>query len=57
MATRNKLNYRWVPNGRGSQGTPYLGRPFTVVKDPKSELRSGLLADMWKQLGILKKDL
>ena len=58
IAMRNKLVYRWSPErGAGSHGTLYLGERFTVVKDLKKELGSGLLADMCKQLGIRKEDL
>ena len=57
-AKRNKLTYRWVPErGSGSHGTLYLGARFTVVKDLKKELGTGLLSDMCKQLGIRKEDL
>ncbi len=58
IARRNKLSYRWSPErGVGSHGTLYLGERFTIVKDLKKEIGSGLLADMCKQLGIPKEDL
>lgn len=58
IARRNGLAYRWSPErGAGSHGTLYLGRRFTIVKDLNKELGPGLLADMCKQLGILKEDL
>ncbi|MFB3825747.1 MAG: type II toxin-antitoxin system HicA family toxin [Bryobacteraceae bacterium] len=58
FARRNDLTVHWVPErGSGSHGTLYLGRRFTVVKDPKKELGPGLLSDMLKQLGIRKEDL
>jgi len=58
VARRNKLSVRWVPErGSGSHGTLYVGDRFTVVKDLKKEIGSGLLADMLKQLGIRKEDL
>ncbi len=57
-ASRRDLAYRWDPQrGVGSHGTVYLGERFTVVKDLKKELGPGLLADLWKQLGIRKEDL
>jgi hypothetical protein len=47
FARRNKLACRWVPErGSGSHGTLYVGARFT-----------GLLSDMYKQLGIRKEDL
>jgi mRNA interferase HicA len=58
FAKRKKLTFRWVPErGSGSHGTLYVGDRFTIVKDLKKELGSGLLLDMVKQLGIRKEDL
>jgi mRNA interferase HicA len=58
VARRNKRTYRWVAErGSGSHGTLYVGTRFTVVKDLKKELGTGLLSDMLKQLGIRKEDL
>ena len=58
IARRKKLTFRWVPErGSGSHGTLYVGGRFTIVKDLKKELGSGLLLDMVKQLGIRKEDL
>ena len=58
IAKRNKLTYRWSPEGgAGSHGTVCLGERFAVVKDLKKELGPGLLADMCRQLGIRKEDL
>src|SRR6266567_3127709 len=57
IATRMKLTFRWVPErGSGSHGTLYVGNRFTVVKDLKKEIGPGLLAAMYKQLGIRKED-
>jgi mRNA interferase HicA len=58
FAKKSGLTYRWrAERGVGSHGTLYLGEKYTVVKDLKKELGSGLLADMCKQLGISKEDL
>ena len=58
LAKRHRVACRWNPErGAASHGTLYLGERFTVVKDLKKELGSGLLADMCKQLGIRKEDL
>jgi mRNA interferase HicA len=58
LARREGMQYRWRPErGVGSHGTVYLGDRFTVVKNPKKELGSGLLSDMCKQLGIRKENL
>lgn len=42
--------------GKGSHGTIYLGRRFTIVKDRKKEIGSGLLSGMLGDLGINPKD-
>jgi mRNA interferase HicA len=58
VAKRRKLTFRWVPErGVGSHGTLYVGDRFTVVKDLKKELGTGLLSDMCRQLDIRKEDL
>ena len=58
VARQNRLSFRWVPErGSGSHGTPYRGDRFTIVKDLKKELGTGLLSDMLKQLRIRKEDL
>ncbi len=43
--------------GKGSHVTLYLGDRFTVVRNPKDELKTGTLHAMCKQLGIGKEDL
>jgi len=43
--------------GKGSHGTLYYGKRFTVVKDRKKELGPGLVSAMLRQLGLSKSDL
>jgi len=43
--------------GKGSHGTLYYGKRFTVVKDRRKELSPGLLTAMLKQLGLAREDL
>lgn len=43
--------------GKGSHQTVYLGTAFTVIRNPKDELKSGTLHAMCKQLGIKASDL
>jgi mRNA interferase HicA len=43
--------------GKGSHATLYLGRRMTIVCNQKSELKSGTLHAMCKQLGIRKEEL
>ena len=43
--------------GKGSHQTLYYGRTFTVVRNPKDELKTGTLHAMCIQLGVKAKDL
>lgn len=43
--------------GKGSHQTVYLGNAFTVLRNPKDELKTGTLHAMCKQLGIKAADL
>lgn len=43
--------------GKGSHQTLYYGRAFTVVRNPKDELKTGTFHAMCKQLGIEPGDL
>lgn len=43
--------------GKGSHQTVYLGTAFTVLRNPKDELKTGTLHAMCKQLGIKAADL
>lgn len=43
--------------GKGSHHTLYYGTAFTVVRNPKDELKTGALHGMCKQLGIEMADL
>ena len=38
--------------GKGSHQTLYYGRSFTVVRNPRDELKTGTFHAMCKQLGI-----
>ena len=38
--------------GKGSHVTLYYGDRFTIVRNPKDELKTGTLKAMLKQLGI-----
>jgi mRNA interferase HicA len=51
------LNVTFVPHrGKGSHGTFHYGDRFTVVRNPKDELKKGTLHAMLKQLGIDPKE-
>lgn len=43
--------------GKGSHQTLYFGSRFTVVRNPKDELKTGTLHGMCAQLGIKPTDL
>lgn len=43
--------------GKGSHQTLYYGTAFTVVRNPKDELKTGTLHAMCAQLGIKASDL
>lgn len=43
--------------GKGSHITLYFGANFTVVRNPKDELKPGTFHAMLKQLGIDQRDL
>jgi mRNA interferase HicA len=43
--------------GKGSHGTLYYGSHFTVLRNPKDELKTGTLHAMLKQLGLTLEDL
>jgi len=43
--------------GKGSHQTLYFGGAFTIVRNPKDELKTGTFHAMCKQLGIKPSDL
>ena len=43
--------------GKGSHQTLYFGSAFTVVRNPKDELKTGTLHGMCTQIGIKASDL
>jgi mRNA interferase HicA len=43
--------------GKGSHQTLYFGTAFTVMRNPKDELKTGTLHAMCTQLGIKVRDL
>jgi mRNA interferase HicA len=43
--------------GKGSHVTLYIGTKFTVMKDRKKEIGTGLRDAMIKQLGFTKEDI
>jgi mRNA interferase HicA len=43
--------------GKGSHGTLFYGDRFTIVRNPKDELKTGTLHAMLDQLGLTCEDL
>lgn len=43
--------------GKGSHGTLSYGVRYTIVRNPKDELKTGTLHAMLTQLGLSNKDL
>lgn len=43
--------------GKGSHVTLYYGERFTIVRNPKDELKTGTYRAMLTQLGISEDDL
>ena len=43
--------------GKGSHQTLYFGKAFTILRNPKDELKTGTLHGMCTQLGIKTSDL
>ncbi len=43
--------------GKGSHVTLYFGSKFTILRNPKDELKKGTLKAMLNQLGLSQNDL
>ena len=48
--------YYVTQRGKGSHGTLYYGSAFTIVRNPKDELKKGTLHAMLDQLGLSSND-
>lgn len=58
LGKANGRKVTYIPQrGKGSHGTLYYGDQWTVVRNPKDELKTGTLNSMLKQLGIDQRDL
>ena len=58
MGRRNAIEVRFVARrGKGSHGTLFYGTQFTIVRNPKDELKKGTLHTMLDQLGLSIDDL
>jgi mRNA interferase HicA len=58
LGRRRGINVAFVhERGKGSHGTLYYGGRFTIVRNPKDELKTGTLHGMLTQLGLKLDDL
>jgi len=58
LARQRGLPVRLVhERGKGSHGTLYLGKCYTIMKDRKQEIGPGLLGKMLRDLGLTKQDI
>jgi mRNA interferase HicA len=57
LGRRRGINVVFVhERGKGSHGTLYYGGRFTIVRNPKDELKTGALHAMLTQLGLTRGD-
>ena len=55
---KNGVQVALVPRrGKGSHGTLFYGARFTIVRNPKNELKTGTLHAMLDQLGVTLDEL
>ena len=58
LGRRNGMEVVFVARrGKGSHGTLYYGNRFTIVRNPKDELKKGTLHAMLVQLDLRLEDL
>jgi mRNA interferase HicA len=58
LGRTNEVPVRFAARrGKGSHGTLFYGSRFTIVRNPKDELKKGTLHTMLDQLGLSTKDL
>ncbi len=58
LGRKNGVEVRFVTQrGKGSHGTLFYGAAFTVVRNPKDELKKGTLHAMLAQLNLELEDL
>ncbi len=58
LGRKNSVRVAFVPRrGKGSHGTLFYGARFTIVRNPKNELKTGTLHAMLDQLGVTLDEL
>ena len=57
LGNKNGIPVKFVARrGKGSHGTLFYGSRFTIVRNPKDELKKGTLHGMPDQLGLSLDD-
>jgi len=57
LGNKNGIPVKFVARrGKGSHGTLFYGSRFTIVRNPKDELKKGTLHGMLDQLGLSLDD-
>ena len=58
LGCRNGIEVQYrSQRGKGSHGTLFYGSVFTIVRNPKDELKKGTLNAMLNQLGLRFEEL
>jgi mRNA interferase HicA len=58
LGRKSGVEVRFVARrGKGSHGTLFYGPRFTMLRNPKDELKKGTLHGMLEQLGLKLEDL
>ena len=58
LGRRNDIPVKFVTRrGKGSHGTLFYGDRFTIIRNPKDELKTGTTHAMLDQLGLTLDDL
>jgi mRNA interferase HicA len=58
LGRKNGVPVQFVARrGKGSHGTLFYGEKFTIVRNPKDELKTGTLHAMLAQLGVTRDDV
>ena len=58
LGRKNGIYVKFVARrGKGSHGTLFYGEKFTIVRNPKDELKPGTIHAMIEQLGLTIDDL
>ena len=58
LGRKNHILVKFVTRrGKGSHGTLFYGGDFTIIRNPKDELKTGTMHAMLDQLGLTLDDL